>query len=137
MESSKMYSTSLLAASYKMRTRSPRTISTSSGSMTPNAPSRLASRFPAELTYDIPRVPVRSARVASRIPMRRATSIAAPRRSTAWPPSRGADARSTTTGVKPNRRSQMASACPATPAPEMSTSLLRTEPPTLSAYTKN
>jgi len=50
MESSKMYSTSFLAAWYRMLTRSPRTISTSCGSMTPNAPLMLASRFPAELT---------------------------------------------------------------------------------------
>ena len=56
--------------------------------------------------------------------MRSATVRAAPRRSMACPPARGAGASSTTVGLKPWRRSQYASAGPATLAPEMRTSRL-------------
>ena len=45
IESSKMYSTPSRAASYRMRTRSPRTISTSSGSMTPNGSSAASTSW--------------------------------------------------------------------------------------------
>ncbi len=45
----------------------------------------------------------------------------APLKSTAWPPSRGAGAFSTTVTVQPARPSQRASAGPAMPAPEMRT----------------
>ena len=68
-------------------------------------------------------MPVRVRRSSSKIPVRPAISIAAPRTSTAWPPSRGAGARSTTVGLKPWRRSQYASVIPAGQAPEMSTFL--------------
>ena len=120
-ESPNRYSASLRAASYKMPARSPRTISTSAGSTTPKAAFMLARCFPVALTYVIPRVRVRACRSAPRIPARLATPIAAPRMSTAWPPSRGAGARSTTVGQKPCLDSQYASVRPAGPAPEIST----------------
>ena len=72
----------------------------------------LARCFPVALTYVIPRVPVRACRSAPRIPARLATSIAAPRMSTAWPSSRSAGARSTTVGEKPCLDSQYASVRP-------------------------
>ena len=122
-ESPKMYSAPLRAASCKMPARSPRTISTSAASTTPKAAFMLARCFPVALTYVIPRVRVRACRNASRIPARLATSIAAPRMSTAWPPSRGAGARSTTVGQKPCLDSQYASVRPACPAPEINTLL--------------
>ncbi|OEJ94851.1 hypothetical protein J116_010515 [Streptomyces thermolilacinus SPC6] len=58
--------------------------------------------------------------------MRSSTSRATPGTSTAWPPSRGAAARSTTVGAKPYRRSQWASAEPAMPPPETSTFSMET-----------
>ena len=114
-ESPKRYSVPLRAASYKMPTRSPRTISTSAASTTPKAAFMLARCFPVAPTYVIPRVRVRACRSAPKIPVRSATSIAAPRISTAWPPSRGAGARSTTVGEKPCLDSQYASVRPAWP----------------------
>ena len=61
-------------------------------------------------------------------PIRSATSLDTPRRSTVCPPGRGPGAISTTVGANPNRRSQKASAGPAMPPPEISTVFISLSP---------
>jgi hypothetical protein len=102
--------------------RSPRRISTS-------PPAKSAGR----LAFGFPLLSIKThffglvfrLRISSRRPIRRSTvRCTGPRKSTGLPPSRSAGARSTTVGLKPKRRSQKASAGPATLAPEMRTFLL-------------
>jgi hypothetical protein len=79
---------------------------------------------PATSRNTMSRGEVRAAMIASSTPIRLSTDrCASPRKSTAWPPSRNEGARSTTTAVMPERVSQWASAGPAIPAPEISTSM--------------
>ena len=68
----------------------------------------------------MPGVVLRSAHVASS-PMRRMTSLATPRASTACPPGRSSGARSTTVTSAPRRWSQWANAGPAMLAPATNT----------------
>src|SRR3954452_13190010 len=76
---------------------------------------------PSARTQAMPCCSRETDRISSSRPMRSATVRAAPRRSTACPPGRGAGARSTTVTAMPLRVSQDARAGPAMPAPEIST----------------
>ena len=105
--------------SYNKRDRSPRRISTSpdiriSGSV--------ATVRPAVSSRAIALGRVRAAQIGSHRPRRSSTARwTGPRKSTAWPPSRSAGARSTRVVAKPPRCRHSARAGPAMPAPEMRT----------------
>jgi hypothetical protein len=68
-----------------------------------------------------PAVSVQAVRTAASRPIRRMTSLATPRASTACPPGRSSGARSTTVTSAPRRRNQWASAGPAMLAPATNT----------------
>ncbi|GLZ38135.1 hypothetical protein Acsp05_17590 [Actinokineospora sp. NBRC 105648] len=72
---------------------------------------------------------VQAARTAASNPIRRMTSLATPRASTACPPGRNPGARSTTVTSAPRRRNQWASAGPAMLAPATNTLVPLTAPP--------
>src|SRR5690242_14102344 len=90
---------------------------------------KVSSTFPSTSTVYAPAVSVQAARTAASSPIRRMTSLVTPRASTAWPPGRSSGARSTTVTSAPRRRSQCASAGPATLAPATNTLLPLTGPP--------
>lgn len=93
--------------------------------MKPSPPSSSALKVwttvPSSSTNRAPAVSVRAARTASSSPMRRITSRATPRASTACPPGRRPGARSTTVTSAPYCASQCASAGPAMLAPAINT----------------
>src|SRR5215212_4021173 len=93
--------------------------------MYPSPPSssarKVSSTFPSASTVYAPAVSVRAARTAASRPIRRMTSLATPRASTACPPGRSSGARSTTVTSAPRRCSQWASAGPAMLAPATNT----------------
>ena len=90
---------------------------------------KVSSTFPSTSTVYAPAVSVQAARTAASSPIRRMTSLATPRASTACPPGRSPGARSTTVTSAPRRRSQWASAGPAMLAPATNTLVPLTAPP--------
>src|SRR3954452_10049548 len=81
----------------------------------------VSSTLPPTSTVYAPAVSVQAARTAASSPIRRMTSLATPRASTACPPGRSPGDCSTTLTSAPRRCSQWASAGPATLAPDTNT----------------
>ena len=82
---------------------------------------KVSSTFPSASTVYAPAVSVHAARTAASSPIRRMTSLATPRASTACPPGRSPGDCSTTVTSAPRRCSQWASAGPAMLAPDTNT----------------
>ena len=126
MWSPKMYSATSLLREYRIRARSPRSISTSPLN---RAEGKVDSRRPAESITAWSPMPVWRAWISPSTPIRASRSSWPPRKSTADAPLvRSPGARSTTVTSYPDVPSQYASDGPAIPPPEMSTDLVMAPP---------